>query len=93
MRFGPDCKRAAQNFRAGNPRELPKTVAKRQKVCYNQKKDCPRPFAGLWAAVLFGKSLKERGEHHAAHESPTALHSFSIFRAESLFPNFRGIAV
>ena len=65
MRFGPDCKRAAQNFRAGNPRELPKTVAKRQKVCYNHKKDCPRPFAGLWAAVLFGKSLKEKEENEA----------------------------
>lgn len=89
MRFGPDCKRVAQNFRAGNPRELPKTVAKRQKVCYNHKKDCPRPFAGLWAAVLFGKSLKERGEHHAAYESPTALHSFFHFPGGIIVPKFQ----
>ena len=67
-------------------------VAHRPKVCYNLLKDCPlRPFAGL--GRRFGKSLNERGAHHAAQESSTALHCTSHFRAESLFPNFKGIAV
>ena len=33
------------------------------------------------------------GAHYAAQESSTALHCTSHFRAESLFPNFKGIAV
>ena len=90
MRFCPECKRTDREF-AGNPR---KTVAEKGKVCYTNSKDCkPGPFAGR--RRRFGKSLKERGERYAAHESSPALHRVFHFhfRAESLFPKFRGTAV
>ena len=39
------------------------------------------------------KEPARKENRHAAQEKPTALHCTSHFRAESLFPNFKGIAV
>ena len=73
MRFGPDCKTLGAIFRAGNARELLKTVADGQKVCYTIWKNCGfGPFAGHWrswpgAGPAVWKEPERKGESTMLH--------------------------